>query len=226
MASLAQDEDTTAPFWPSAQKTTALQDWYVRLYERYADRLAQFVGTGTFGSISASTKKKRTSVQTVFTWRHAYIETVSTDFAVGAELEIMKPERVRALQLTEPTIGTPTRIGFEKVAGITVAASGDSVGYWDAYLHPIPNGTVYVSAHVLTTPYVPVADADVFDCSPAMARIVAAMAAIECASLAGRDSEFLAERWQVIPDEWQAVLRAELSQKLTRSQVSAGAFQT
>jgi hypothetical protein len=224
MASLMQDESATRPFWTSAQKTTALQDWYVRWYERFSDRLAQYAGAATFGSISSTTRVKRTSDNTIQAWRHAYIETNSTNFAIGTELESnMRPERVRALQLAFPATGTPTCIGFERVAGITKATSGDSVGYWDAYLWPIPNATFYVSAHVRTTPYVPVAGADVFDCGPAQVRIVCALAAIEGASLSGRDSKFIDDRWKMVPDETQAILRAEMQTKVLQTQAAAGA---
>ncbi len=224
MSSLMQDEHATRPFWTSAQKTAALQDWYVRWYEKFNNRLAQYTGAVTFGSWAGSTRVKRTLDRTILSWRHAYLETNGTNFSVGAELESnMRPERVRALQVTAPTTGTPTCIAFERVAGITVGTAGDMGGLWDAYLWPIPTGAVFISAHVRTTPYVPVAGGDSFDCSPAEARIVCALAAIEGASLSGRDAEFMEQRWRVVPDEIQAVMRGEMAAKLTQGATAAGA---
>lgn len=223
MSSLMQDESATKPFWSSAQKTLALQYWYQRWYEKFNNRLAQYAGAATFGSWSGSTKHKRTLDQKILTWRHAYLEANGTDFEVGAELEIMVPERLRALQISEATVGTPTRIAFRRVAGITVASSGDSANYWDAFLHPIPTGAVFISAHVRTTPYVPAAGADVFDCSPAEVLIVITLAAIEGMTLEGRDSEFVQDRWATISDEVQAVMRGEMQAKVYAGQVAAGA---
>jgi hypothetical protein len=223
VAALMQDESPTRAMWTDAQRTLALQYWYILWYERFNNRLAQYAGGATFGSWTTGVKKMRSLDNAILRYRHVHLEPNSTDIGVGPELRITNSYRVRLLQQTGAQTGTPTCVGFEPVAGITKAASGDSTGYWDAWIYPVPTSTVYLSAFVRTTPYVPVADADVFDCTPAEAQIVTALAAIEGASLGGRDSEFIENRWRVIPEEVQAVMRAEMATRVTQTQVQAGA---
>lgn len=221
MASLMQDEGNS--FWTAAQKTQAINYWYGRWYEQFNNRLAQYTGTSTGYAFTNGLKFKSSADATILSHRHAYIEAAAGDFELGAEIEIITPARLKALQVATPAVGTPAYASFERLAAIS---NSNTPGVWQARLFPIPSGNFWVSAHVKTTPYSAGADSDMLDCSENEAKIVAALAAIEGATIGGRDSEFVQARWVYVPREVQAVMRSEMTNRVLQSQYDAGASPT
>lgn len=218
MSSLMQDEGTN-PFWTSAQKTTALQDWYTRWHQHFFNRLDRLAGSATFGSLTVGLLTKDSVDATVKIWRHVYRQTASGDIITGPEVEQMAPHRVRQLQVSAPTQGPPTVIGLERKAANDVSGT---VGLWTLYPWPIPDATYYFSASCERTAFYPVADSDYLDCSPAEARIVVTLAAIQGASLDGYDPEYIENLWRDVPREVQAVMRSEVQAAIVQSQYQAG----
>jgi len=218
MSQRMQDEGT-APFWTAAQKTTKLQYWFIRWHDRFFNRDDRMAGSATFASLAAAALSVDSVDATVKIWRHIHRQTVNSAILTGPEVEQMAPSRVRGLQISSPTPGPPTVVGLERRAANDVSGT---VGTWTLWAWPIPDATYYFSAEAVRNAYFPQADGDFLDCTITEALIVATLAAIEGASLGGRDLIFTESLWRDVPQEVQTAMRAEM-QAVTATQYQAGA---
>lgn len=220
MSQRMQDEGTN-PVWTAAQKTTKLQYWYTRWHDKFFTRLDRIAGTAGFTSVTVGLTLKDSVDSTVKVWRHIHREPSAggANIIVGPEMEQMAPHRVRALQLLLPAQGPPTVVGVERKAAND--ASG-TVGLWTLYPWPVPDATYHFSAVVERNAFYPVADADYLDCTFTEALIVVTLAAIEGATLGGRDMEFINGLWADVPKEVQDVMRNEMTATVLQSQYQAG----
>jgi len=219
MSQRMQDEGST-PFWTAAQKTTKLQYWYTRWHDKFFARFDRMAGSATFGAVTVGLTLKDSADATVKIWRHVYRQTGASDIITGPEMDQIAPQRARALQVSAPTPGAPSVIGIERKAANDVSGT---VGLWTLYPWPIPDISYYFSADVERNAFYPVADSDYLDCTFLEALIVVTLAAIEGATLAGRDDNFIENLWRDVPAEVQAAMRGEMGATLTQAQYQAGA---
>ena len=199
---LIRDTDTATPSVSDARVNSAFNNAYVQFKAASEDRTYEYDATSLGTTVSAGDLHVLTSDTQVQEIPAMYRATGATSFD-GPELERVEIEEIIELQNSDATQAAPTRYAISRYQ--KQVANASVAGRFYIWLHPIPDDTYYIAAHVRLYVAQLTADSHLPDCTDEEQAAIELEAAANLARIMGHEKAYVDDLRSRIPLRLRAI---------------------